>query len=83
LRRAYYDQPTSKGSQPKIEPPAGIVWWWRGMFCVVFLACSLYAIRNGIRDLLKGWKIYGWGWLGLSFVCAESAVFVLSWGMLW
>ena len=82
LSATHYDQQSSKSNQEKIEPPTGIVWWRRGMGCVVLLICALYAIRNGLRDLFNGWKVRGWGWLCWGAICAELAVFTLRWGIL-
>ena len=81
LTSANYGQQPSKSNQEKIEPPAGIIWWRRGMACFTLLVGAFYATRNGFRDLLRGWKIHGWGWLCGAFLFGELAVFNLWLGI--
>jgi hypothetical protein len=58
-----------------------IVWWPRVIFCVVLIGCSLYAVRNGLRNLLNGRISWGWSWLCGALICSELAVFNLRFGM--
>src|ERR1700674_979451 len=71
----YNDQPSSEKDQQEISPPTRIIWWRRGVAAFVLLCGSIYAIRNGLRDLLRGQKIYGWSWLGGALLLAEGACF--------
>ena len=71
------DQTSGKANEKEVEPPSGIIWWRRGMAVFILLCGSIYAIRNGLRDLLRSRKIYGWGWLCGGFLLAEGACFTL------
>ena len=77
LSSADDDQAASKDNQPKIEPPARIIWWRRGVVCFVLLCGGLYAVRNGLFNLLRGQYARGWGWLCGAFLFAEGAAFTL------
>jgi hypothetical protein len=77
LSTAYYDQTSGKNGQQQIKQPAGIIWWRRWVTSFVFLCGSLYAVRNGLRDLLLGKRISGWGWLCGALLFGEGASFTL------
>jgi hypothetical protein len=63
-------QRASENHQQEIKPPARIIWWRRGVASLVLLCSSVYAVRNGLLDLLGGKKIYGWSWLFGTLLCA-------------
>lgn len=77
LASADDDQSSSKNDQQEIKPPPRIIWWRRGMVSFVLLCSSIYAVRNGLLNLLRGQNIRGWGWLCGALLCAEAASFVM------
>lgn len=74
-------QARSENHQQKIEPPTRIIWWRRGMASFVLLCCSIYAVRNGLLNLLRSQYVRGWGWLCGALLLAELGGFTLWLGL--